>query len=96
MTDSIKGNYWQFYLKGRGEKRLLKNDIDVGELAKQIIGSGGLLRQTLSEATAAAGKPLEVGKAKRKWLDEHADAIKDLKAIPDVAYSAWCQGRMDE
>ncbi len=96
MTDTIKGNYWTFYLMGRGEKRLLKHDIDLDALATKLLESGGALRPALAEAVAGAGKPLEVAKARRKWLDEHAEQVKDAGGDQAGAYGAWCQGRVDE
>lgn len=93
---SIKGDYWQFYMDGRCEKRRLKNDIDEEALVEEMVGEGTPLRDAVLFACARAAAPLEGGKAKRQWTEEHKDAIKTAGGDADAAYGAYLQGRVDD
>lgn len=92
----IQGDYWQFYLQGRGEKRLLKNDIDEGTLAEEMVRTGELLRDVILAACVRAAAPFESGKARGTWKAEHATEIGMAGGNSDAAYAAYLQGRVDE
>jgi hypothetical protein len=93
---TIKGDYWQFYLDGRGEKRRLKNDIDEEALVEEMMSKGTPLRDAVLSACVRAAAPLEAGKAKRMWVYEHSEAIKAAGDDADAAYAAYLQGRTDD
>jgi len=93
---TIKGDYWQFYLDGRLEKRQLKSDIDEDALVEEMVRMGAPLRDTISAACDRAAAPLVSGKAKRQWIDEHKDEIKDAGGDSDAAYAAYLLGRTDD
>lgn len=92
----IQGDYWQFYLEGRCEKRRLKNDIDEESLMEEMVRSGTPLRDAVLSACARAAAPLEAGKAKRAWVAERGDEIKNAGGDADAAYAAYLQGRTDD
>lgn len=92
----IQGDYWQFYLEGRCEKRRLKNDIDEESLMEEMVHMGTPLRDAVLSACARAAAPLEAGKAKRTWVADHGDEIKAAGGDADASYSAYLQGRVDD
>lgn len=92
---SVKGDYWKFYLEGRGEKRLLKHEIAEDELV-ELMESGAQFREVVAEACAKAAVPLETGKRKRQWVDDHQEEIRSAGGDADAAYVAYLQGRVDE
>lgn len=93
---TIKGDYWQFYLDGRLQKRQLKSDIDEEALVEEMVGAGASLRDTIASACDRAAAPLLSGKAKRQWIVEHEAEIKEAGGDADVAYAAYLQGRTDD
>jgi len=92
----IQGDYWQFYMEGRCEKRLLKNDIDEEALAEEIVRMGTPLRDTILSAASRAAAPFESGKAKRGWIKSNDNEIKAAGGDADAAYAAYLEGRTDE
>ncbi len=92
----IQGDYWQFYLEGRCEKRRLKNDIDEESLMEEMVRMGTPLRDAVLSACVRVAAPLEAGKAKRAWVADHGDEIKEAGGDADAAYSAYLQGRVDD
>ncbi len=95
MTN-IRGTYWQFYLEGRGNKRLLKHDIAESDLAERMVRDGVPFRETIAAACATAAKPLETSKMKTVWNAAHATAIKEAGGDAAAAYAAYLQGCADE
>lgn len=87
---SIKGDYWQCYLDGRADQ-LIRGDIDVQQLATELVGKGESIRGVVMAACARVAAPLENGKAKQRWVRE-AEAFSDA----DAAYAAYLQGRIDK
>ena len=92
---TIKGDYWKFYLEGRGEKRLLKHEIAEDELVG-LLEAGAQFREVVAEACAKASVPLETGKRKRAWIADHQEEISAVGGDADAAYAAYLQGRVDE
>lgn len=92
---SIKGDYWQCYLDGRADK-LIRGDIDVQQLATDLVGKGESLRGVVMAACARVAAPLENGKAKQHWVREAEAFIKTAGGDADAAYSAYLQGRIDK
>jgi hypothetical protein len=95
MSATIKTGYWCFYLEGRRE-RLLRNDIDLDKLADSLLERGGVLHDVLQAACEAAAAPMNAGKVKRVWLEEHADEIKAAGGDGEEAFGDWRAGRVDE
>lgn len=92
----IVGDYWQFYLEGRCERRRLKNDIDDEAVTEEMVRMGTPLRDAVLSASARAAAPLEAGKAKRSWISEREEEIKAAGGDTDAAYAAYVQGRIDD
>lgn len=92
---SIKGDYWQCYLDGRADK-LLRNDIDAQQLADDVVGKGGTLRDVVASACNRVAAPMESGRAKQRWVSEAAAFIKTAGGDADAAYAAYLQGRIDK
>src|SRR5690349_7436309 len=92
---NIMGDYWKFYLEGRGEKRLLKHDIAEDALAEEIVKTGASFRDAISAACTRATAPLG-GKSKRAWVTGHDKAIAAAGGNADDAYAAYLHGRADE
>ena len=92
---NIKGDYWQCYLDGRDEQ-LLRNDIDAGALAEQVVSNGGSLRDMVMAECVRIAAPLEGGKAKQRWIKEAEGFIKNANHDADAAYAAYLQGRIDK
>jgi hypothetical protein len=93
---TIQGDYWQFYLEGRCEKRRLKNDIDEDALVEEMVRKGTPLRDAVLSACLRAAAPLEAGKARRAWVSEHEDEIRAAGGDSNAAYAAYLQGRTDD
>src|SRR5512142_1882324 len=92
---NIKGDYWQCYLDGREEK-LLRTSLDAGALAKQLVATGGSLRDMVMGECVRAAAPLESGKAKQRWLMEAEEFFEDAGHDADAAYAAYLKGRIDK
>lgn len=91
----IKREFWIYYMMGRSEKRLLKTDTTEDDLVTAILAPDAEpLRDVLLEVCRNAAKPLETGKTKRKWLEDHREEIGSDD--PEEAYKAWLHGRVDE
>jgi len=93
---NVQGDYWQFYVEGRFEKRLLKNDIDEEAIAEEMVSMGTPLRDALLSAASRAAASFESGKAKREWIKINDNEIKAAGGDADAAYAAYLQGRTDE
>jgi hypothetical protein len=93
---NITGDYWQFYLDGRREGRLLKHDIAEDALVEEMVRTGASFRNTISAACGRAAAPLESGKIKKRWVTDHENAIRIAGGDADLAYSSYLQGRVDE
>lgn len=92
---SIKGDYWQCYLDGRADK-LLRNDIDAQQLADDVVGKGGTLRDVVASACNRVAAPMESGRTKQRWVSEAAAFIKTAGGDAEAAYAAYLQGRVDK
>jgi hypothetical protein len=93
---NIDPRCWIFYLEGRGERRLLKSPQSESDIANIVLKSGGDVREAIMAACRRAATPLEVGKAKSRWLAESKEAISEAEVDGDAAYAAFLQGRIDE
>jgi len=95
-TTNITGDYWQFYLEGRGTKRLIKHDIAESDLVERMVTDGVPFRETIREACRKASVSLEHSNLKKAWVAAHADAIKAAGGDAEVAYAAYLHGCTDE
>jgi len=95
MVMLIKERYWGFYVEGR-EAKALKNDIDIEELAASVVSGAVELRAAVRSACEEVARTLEIPKAKRKWIQEHEDEIKEAGGDSEIAHQAWINGRVDE
>jgi hypothetical protein len=93
---NITGDYWQFYLEGRGAKRLLRHDIAEDALAEEIVSSGVSFRDAVLAACVRATAPLESGRSKKTWVGEHGTEIAAAGGNADDAYAAYLRGLADE
>ncbi len=93
---TISNKYTAFYLTAR-EERLLRADIDIAALAKQVIDAGPeSLHKILRDAATNAAKPLEVDKKKRAWVADHEDEIAEAGGDSSEAYRMHILGRVDD
>lgn len=86
-----------FYLEGRSERRRVK-DLDKKRVVARILDGEGDdvvdVRELIAEACRGAISPS--ARLKSRWLDEHAQQIRDLGSTEESAWSAWTQGCADE
>lgn len=92
----ITGDYWQFYLEGREQRRLLKHDIAEDALAADMVRTGASFRDVVTAACTKVAAPLDGGKAKKIWIAEHGDQITAAGGDAEAAYAAFLLGRVDE
>lgn len=96
MSKSVPPKYLEFYLDGRDE-RILKNQIDLGVIAHRLQEPDPpSLRDAVYAAAESVGAAHVSGRTRRKWIDEHSEAIAKADGDGDGAYAAWLQGRVDE
>jgi hypothetical protein len=93
---NIAGDYWQFYIEGREQRRLLKHDIAEDALAEEMVRTGARFRDVVSAACEKAAAPLDGGKLKKIWITEHNDQITAAGGDTRAAYAAFLQGKADE
>lgn len=91
----MKEAYASFYLEGRDD-RLLKSDIDVDDIAEQVIAGKGSIHELLVKAATAAAEPLRVDRKKRQWLEDFEDEIKEAGGDAEEAYGTYLSGRIDQ
>lgn len=92
----MKADYAWAYLAGR-EERLIKNDIDVEQLAEQVLEGKGSVHEVTRTAVAAAAKGLAVDRKKRDWITDYDEEIKgSVGSDSNTAYEHYLEGRIDE
>jgi hypothetical protein len=91
----MQKEYVTFYLLGRDEKKL-KNDIDIDQIAEQVIEGKGTIYELLHKAATVAVAPLREGRRKRDWLEEYESEIKECGGDGEAAYQHYLDGRVDE
>jgi hypothetical protein len=101
ITMQMQRAYMDFYLEGRADEdddpQLSDNDeIDIDKLAEKALAGPAELREILTQAVTALAAPLEHGKEKRNWLDDHKKEIKLAGGDGEEAYRHYCKGTIDE
>lgn len=92
----MKADYAWAYLAGR-EERLIKNDIDVEQLAEQVLEGKGTVHEVTRAAVSAAAKGLAVDRKKRDWITDYDEEIKgSVGSDSNTAYEHYLEGRIDE
>lgn len=93
----VKDGYIAFYLCGRDEKLTrLRKEISVEELAEDAKTSDKSIYQMVHEKAESAAAPLRSGIPRQRWLEEHAESIKECGGDSSSAYEAFLKGRIDE
>lgn len=94
---AIKRRDMSFYLEGRSERRRIK-DLDRKRVVARILDGEGDnvvdVREVIVEACRNAIS--HSARLKSRWLDEHAQQIRDLGSTDEDAWIAWTQGCADE
>lgn len=91
----MKQAYISFYLEGR-EDRALKHDIDIEEIAKQVVSGKGTIHELVHKAAKTAAEPQLAARKKRTWIEEFDEEIKLAGGDGDEAYRHYIDGRIDE
>lgn len=92
----MKADYAWAYLEGR-EERLIKHDIDVEQLAEQVLEGKGSVHEVTRAAVATAAKPLALDRKKREWIADYDESIKgSVGSDSNTAYEHYLEGRIDE
>lgn len=97
--------YVTFYLDGR-EARVLRVDVDEDELANRVLDGKGSVHDVCLDAAQKEVEALATSRQQRKFVEEHADSIKDANgeasdgtmepAWGAMAFAHYLAGRTDE
>jgi hypothetical protein len=90
----VNRDYAYFYVEGFNEK-VMKHDVDTEKLADSVLDGKGTVHEVCVEAARSAARPLEVGRRKKDWIEDYADAIKEAGGDSDQAYQHYLDGRID-
>ncbi len=91
----LSDKYLLFYLEGR-EAKMLKADIDTEAVAEEVEAGKGSIHELLHKAVSDAARAEGVDRAKRRWIAEYEDEIKDAGGDGELAYQHYVAGRVDE
>lgn len=90
----LNKSYLPFYLEGRNAKPL-KHELDVAELANQVLKGESPPKVALA-AVMTAAEPLYATRHRARWVGKHEAGIATAGGDADAAYRHFVQGRLDE
>lgn len=94
MAAAIKPEYTIFYVAGREADVLDDDDLDVVEIADEIL-AGKDLRETLVTLGATLAAPL-AHVERKEWILDNREAIDEAGGDADEAWRCYQQGRIDQ
>lgn len=90
-----KPEYMVFYVVGRTDDSLDADDIDLDEVADQVM-DGADMRQTLMDIATKVASRLHHDRDKKEWLAENEEDIIEAGGDKQLAWDHYVAGRIDE